>query len=436
MKELYGQAVGVADMMASRDARAARQAVWLATYTMPLVSLTMNIAGPVKVTRRVAEGFSLAVEQVDAQLARFGWETAAFERVEAATGLEALWAVRTNVDSLKRRMADIEEAGRFGRLLDLDVIGLDGVKVSREAIGLPPRRCLLCEQEAAACARSRAHTVEALRNETERILTAALHGRFVERIAGLAQQALLYEVAVTPKPGLVDRANNGAHSDMDFLTFMQSAAVLTPYWQACVEVGLSARSAGEAFASLRYPGMCAETEMLAATGGINTHKGAIFSLGILCGASGIAKARDARLDAETLCAISAEMTADALREEMQVIDGPKGARGEAASGFASVRQYGLPALEARLAAGDSLNDAGVYTLVALVASVLDANVARRADEARARSLIVEAQALMRAYDMEKVRMLDAQLIAENISPGGCADLLAVTLFLHFLAACS
>ena len=127
------------------------------------------------------------------------------------------------------------------------------------------------------------------------------------KIAQYAQKALLYEVSVTPKPGLVDRADNGAHRDMDFFTFLDSAAVLTPYFEECAAAGLEASksvcfdsqqnesSEGDsttmdAFATLltklRGPGKEAEREMLRATGGVNTHKGAIFLLGLLSAAAG------------------------------------------------------------------------------------------------------------------------------------------------------
>ena len=93
---------------------------------------------------------------------------------------------------------------------------------------------------------------------------------------------------MTPKPGLVDRLNCGSHRDMDMYSFLASAASLYPYFEACVKTGRETadRPAPETFAALRFPGKLAEAGMRKATGGVNTHKGAIFTLGLLCGALG------------------------------------------------------------------------------------------------------------------------------------------------------
>ena len=127
-----------------------------------------------------------------------------------------------------------------------------------------------------------------LQEKTQAVLAAAIREADSKTIARLACQALLYEVATTPKPGLVDRANSGSHRDMDFFTFQASAAALWPYFARCAEIGMDTHSLPpeETFSRLRTPGKLAEGDMLRATAGVNTHKGAIFSMGILCGALG------------------------------------------------------------------------------------------------------------------------------------------------------
>ena len=106
-------------------------------------------------------------------------------------------------------------------------------------------------------------------------------------IAGQAEKALLYEVALTPKPGLVDRNNSGAHSDMDFFTFLDSIVSLSPYLYQYVKLGMEHEgTAKELFHKVRSIGVHAEKAMLAATKNINTHKGANFSFAVLLGATG------------------------------------------------------------------------------------------------------------------------------------------------------
>lgn len=121
-----------------------------------------------------------------------------------------------------------------------------------------------------------------------------------EKIAAFAVESMLYEVAATPKPGLVDRANNGAHNDMDFFTFMSSAAALHDTFDLMIKLGVQKQSSPiqELLPMLRKEGRLAEKKMFEATGGVNTHKGMIFSLGILCGCCGWILGRN---DKNTVC---------------------------------------------------------------------------------------------------------------------------------------
>ena len=96
-----------------------------------------------------------------------------------------------------------------------------------------------------------------------------------QRIGALCTLSLLLEVSATPKPGLVDRLGSGAHTDMDFSTFLASAAAIAPYFTACAQAGLALPQVdGASLGRIRPLGMACEKAMLAATGGVNTHKGA------------------------------------------------------------------------------------------------------------------------------------------------------------------
>lgn len=124
--------------------------------------------------------------------------------------------------------------------------------------------------------------------------------------------SLLLEVSSSPKPGLVDRFNCGAHRDMDFFTFMESSAALSGYFVKCALLGTEFQGdhPKELFRRLRPVGIAAERTMFQATGGVNTHKGLVFSLGILCAAAAhlMAVLETELLDAEELCGLIANMT--------------------------------------------------------------------------------------------------------------------------------
>jgi hypothetical protein len=206
----------------------------------------------------------------------------------AFTGCEQLWAVDADAEILKREMTLIEDMDELGRLFDIDVLDTNGVKLSRDSRGIE-RTCLICGGPVRACARSRAHTADELFARAHQVIDGYFLKADASRIAMAAQRALLTEAIVTPKPGLVDRENSGAHTDMDLFTFADSACVLRDYFEKCAGTGLAAGDTEPdvLFEKLRYHGLNAEEQMLGMTHGVNTHKGALFSLGILCCAAGM-----------------------------------------------------------------------------------------------------------------------------------------------------
>ena len=272
-----------------------------------------------------------------------------------------------------------------------------------------------------------------------------------DRSASYAVEALLVEAAATPKPGLVDRANNGAHEDMDFFTFQKSAAALAPYFTEFVRAGAGeGRSLHTLLSELRPIGRAAESAMYARTGGVNTHKGAIFSFGVLLGAAGWISAHgkplmaDAVLNAvRIVCAGLCHTdyggqfdTPQTKGQAAYLTYGLTGVRGEAEAGFPLVWDYALPLYRVRRAEHAPLNDALVDVLLVLMAHNMDTNVLGRHDLAMLQRVQEEADQIAKLGGMRTERgraalqAFDAQLIDAWVSPGGSADLAAVTHFLY------
>lgn len=252
-----------------------------------------------------------------------------------------------------------------------------------------------------------------------------------QALGALARAVLEAEVALTPKPGLVDRRNSGAHDDMNFPLFLRSAKALEPWFCRFAEIGgqTPSLSPAELFSLLRQPGLQAEEAMYAATGGVNTHKGAIFSLGLLCAAAGrLSESRQA-FNSDRLCRLVAEMTAGLCSRELPFRARASGARGEAESGFASVRNIALPRLREFLRTGFSLEESCLRVLLYLMAEVGDTNLLSRGGPHQARWVRSQAQCLLNDFSLQGLLCFDNQLIRRHLSPGGCADLIAVTLFL-------
>lgn len=417
-------------MLRARDARVERQDRLRAEHQAPLISFTMNIAGEIKLDEWIERAFRAGVKRVEAQLEWHDIPVMARVQTIAFTGCEQLWAVKGEPAKLKVWMQAIEETDALGRLFDIDVLAADGTKLDRDA----PRRCLICDLPAKICGRNRSHPARELYLRARSVIQEHFAREQAESIARCAQQALLYEAICAPKPGLVDREDSGAHADMDIFSFAASAVSLRDYFESCARVGMNGGSLEE----LRFLGRNAEAEMLRATGGVNTHKGAIFSLGILCCAAAMNGdiwenaariAGPALRDFERLDAGSARTGG-----ERQYLDyGITGVRGETAAGFPTVKNVALPALTRALSAGKSLNDAGLEALLALMACVQDSNILRRRGMETQQWAQARAKALLDGgWTQDDLRAMNMDFIHENISPGGCADLLAAAYFIYFL----
>jgi holo-ACP synthase len=158
-----GVPVSLDAMLERRDARVAGQRSLLARFGRPVVSLTLVNPGPVKDTAQARYVFDRGQAAIGAALAAAGHAVLASEHAFFATGPEALQAVDADPLALKRTLVALEEQHPLGRLWDADVIGPGGKAVSRQQLGLPARRCLICEQPAHACARSGTHPLADLR---------------------------------------------------------------------------------------------------------------------------------------------------------------------------------------------------------------------------------------------------------------------------------
>jgi triphosphoribosyl-dephospho-CoA synthase len=237
---------------------------------------------------------------------------------------------------------------------------------------------------------------------------------------------------------------------MDLGTFLASAEVIALWWSNFVQIGYKCADlpAGDFLGWMRPAGVECEKAMLEATGGINTHKGIIFALGLLCSAAGRLLARNIDLNRERLCSEVAWICAGLVNRELRGMQatnsagerifrryGITGARGEAASGYAVVRTVALPVYDRLQRDGVSGGVALLQVLLHLMAVNGDTNLVSRGGLAGLHFVREYSSKLLReggvlATDgLRKIEAFDAELIGRHLSPGGSADLLAVTWFL-------
>ena len=272
-----------------------------------------------------------------------------------------------------------------------------------------------------------------------------------EEMVSRVGRALLTEVRLTPKPGLVDIRNAGAHRDMDLATFEASTAVVAPWMEKFFIMGHDTANITpeQVLTMLRPVGMACETDMLEATGGVNTHRGAIFAFGLLCAAAGRLVARGEPVEQHRVCDQVARFCRGLVARELSSSEGKKvskgegrflryglsGARGEAESGFHTVRTQAMPVFNRVMANTGDANRALLQTLLHLMAWNDDTNLVSRGGleglnfvQQQAQKLLWEGGVLADG-GLEALRQLDDELIVRHLSPGGSADLLAVTWFL-------
>jgi len=394
------------ELLEAKEQRVKRQQTMLAAHGLPLISFSMNIPGPVKRTPLIELAFDHALSQLP--------EAVEMTVLRERTGCEAILCCDIPAEELKTLCLRLEECSPVGRLYDLDVLTPEGEKLSREV----PRTCLICGKPAFPCARSRAHSLEELDAAVQKLLEDFAS----ERLAELAVQALKDEVLLTPKPGLVDAANSGAHRDMDLPMFLQSAESLRPYFEEAVRLGL----AGADAAPLQQAGLQAEQTMFAVTGGVNTHKGSIYGFGLLLCAMGhrLKTGCDLFEKAAQLAAGCKKAAGQTHGSIVLNQHGAGGARQEAQSGFPTAR-YGAEVLAET---GDAHT-----TFLSLLLRCEDTNLLYRGGAEGLTfakdwaSRILNSPANLRPSLLKE---MDEAFIARNLSPGGTADLLAMALLLN------
>lgn len=454
-----GKDVSMAKILDARENRVQIQQEMLQKSPSCLLSFTLNIPGSVKVFPYTKWTYEVGISIILKGISLLNGVIIEQKEVKKDTGWEAFFTLNLHPEDMKAYLLEQEEQHPLGRLFDFDILRADGSKLSRQELGFLERTCLLCGNPAFLCGRSRTHSAQELLAKEIEIMENFFVFRLSNHIGLLMQKALFYEVNTSLKPGLVDRLHNGSHKDMRLSTFINSAYSLTDYFCQCVKEGLSCDCSKKElpllFQKLRGIGKQAEKNMLFATQGINTHKGIVFSGGILCAAVGYYISTNSKdissenflLSLPEICrCMLPELLSDylTLTPDTAKTNGEKlylkykitGIRGESKEGFPLLFNVGFPLFQAVLKKGFSLWQAGLITLLHYIACTEDTNLIIRSDYQLACKIQKDLQQFLAHATYEEqlsiLPKLDAFFVSRNISPGGSADMLALTYFLYFI----
>jgi len=266
-----------------------------------------------------------------------------------------------------------------------------------------------------------------------------------QTIGRAATLALYDELALSPKPGLVTLTDSGSHIDMDAHTFMRSLLALRSYFVRIAALGAE----GAPFEALQRCGIDAEARMLAATGGINTHRGAIFMLGLLCAAAGAATVGGRRLDPSSLRDTLSARWGDALEDRARRAPtlpggiaarryGLRSASAEAAADFPVLFEIAVPAMQTAQARRMSRQNELLDTLFSIMAVLDDSNLAHRGGidglrrAQRAARGFLAAGGASRPDGVAAARTIAEDFVSRRLSPGGAADTLAAACWMRRL----
>jgi triphosphoribosyl-dephospho-CoA synthase len=261
------------------------------------------------------------------------------------------------------------------------------------------------------------------------------------KLADLAVAAIRAEAELTPKPGLVDQRGSGAHTDMNLAMLHASAESLRTTFAECASAAMQSGPGPELRARLGEIGRAGEMAMLEATGGVNTHRGALWALGLLSAGMVLGRGTAGAVDvAARLASIpDPHVTASTSHgAQARMRYGVPGAAGEAQAGFPHVRLHSLPALHAARRRGADEGTVRLEALLALMATLDDTCVLHRGGATGLSAVQDGARAVLATGGISTLQgrrrfiALDDLCLSRRLSPGGSGDLLSVTMFLDAL----
>lgn len=442
---MIGKPTTVEAILEAKEERAIKQKELLARFPKAsLISLSINIPSLIKLSHEAVVIHECAHQSILSLLKEEEITLLCCERNIAPTGSESFFVCLADAKVLKAKTCSIEDTHALGRLMDIDVLDASARPLSRSVLGYTKRRCFVCEKEAHLCARAQKHSYAELNLHIKRLVEK--HA-FANSIALWCERAMKTEVELTPKPGLVDCANSGAHRDMDIHTFYTSIEAIKPFIPLFIHTAQKSadEEAKTSFQRIRKIGIVCEKAMFEATKGVNTHKGMIFCLAVVCGALGRLKAGEKALTYQSLQDEMKALCKHLVEEDLVhqkphsagmrffCETGSLGIRGVAQSGFALVFEASLPFFMKQRSAYDE-EVALKQTLLFLMSFVDDSTLWSRGGLEGLAFAKSEAQKILEstlekdALD-EALKHCDQTMISKNLSPGGSADLLALTWLL-------
>ncbi len=432
--------------MEARDQRAFLKKQ-IALDGLPSLSLSLNVPGFPKSNPTVKAFFGYCLRDLKFALKANQINLIEGKSLEISDAAGDFYLVpfspgRLTLKEIKQVCESFEQRHPLGRFIDADLNDEEGVSFSSGKSKL----CFFClERPAIECRRENAHEPEELRSfmfpKMDYYCNQQKEASIIKKLSSLAQQAILFEISLSPKPGLVDKFSNGSHSDMNYQTFIDSTAAISPWFAELVREGYSFRDSdlAKALPLIRNIGLRMESAMYEATQNINTQKGIIFLMGLSLFACGKLFSQSDQFSSEEFRNIIKSVCKDLVAKELTDASkavkshgedifrqyGFGGARCEAESGFATVFDAGLPQM-ARVAEFNDVD--AIKCFLSIAANNNDTNILYRSNPDVLENFKRLCKKALADFNDQSYSAVIDFCKSENISPGGSADLLSVTIF--------
>ncbi len=427
------------DILDNKEQRVIRQKEFLSSFA-PIMCISVNMPGSVKLNRQSIYIYDEILCELKARLDKKNiLLKALFEKADI-TGKEGIFYVPLNSHELKKLTCHIENEHFLGRFVDIDVIDYSGKILTRKDFGYESRRCFLCEKNAFLCARSKTHDINELLSYIKK--QVSLHKK-VKKFSKIAKKSMFKEVNLTPKPGLVDRRDNGSHKDMNIGTFYKSIEAIGSFLEKFVWCGYF-NEPKIVFQKLRTVGLDCENAMFKSTDGVNTHKGLIFSFAVILGSIGFLLRQEKNINQKNLQDVIKKICKDLIKNDFKNLKNPKsageryfiktnngGIRAEARSGYESIFLHILPFFK-KYKKIYKTKKALKLTLLKIICVIDDTSIYNRGGEKGLKYAKKLSKKILNKTPKnlnKTLKNLNKKFRKKNLSPGGSADILALTYFL-------
>ncbi len=416
------------EILTARENRHIRIAELQETFRLPLICVKANIPGDHK---NISEAYLLVRLFFNELKPKISVKY--HEYKESMDGPYYLLVIQSNHEQhMKSLLVDIENTHPLGRFIDLDYYLNSEKSISRDELGIDSRICYLCEKEAHICSRNQTHPILDLVTHVKKSIFSYL----LNLMSEYAEKAMLYELNIEHKFGLVTKTTKGSHQDMTYELMLTAQKVIIPYFGQMFKMGYFSNNINNLFIEARDIGITAEEDMLKMTQGVNCYKGLIFVLGLVMLSTGYMISHHQEFD--LIFKNIQNMTKDLLREfdRDPITFGEqafhthqvKGARGEAYLGFPTIH-LALVSLEYK----ENLKDSTLRGLLKMIVLSTDDTVLLKRSGSLERYLMIRRKLdEVDTDNLDEVIEFTKYCIDENISFGGAADLLVSTIFLYLV----